>query len=261
MNPFKQKYGNWALVAGASEGLGAAFATALAEKGINLLLIARRIEKLAELSKTLQHEYAIEVNYQSIDLADFEAVKTWITTLELDINLLVYNAAYAPIGYFENLAMADLQKVVQVNIQTPLLLTKLVSEGMIKRQKGGIVLMSSLAGVQGSPNLATYAASKAFNTILGEGLWQELQTKGISVITSCAGAIRTPGYHNVKNVSEAPGTLDASEVARTTLNALGNGPVVTPGFTNKIARFLMGRLLPRKMAIAIMANNTKSLSA
>ena len=260
MTLFKDKYGDWALVAGASEGLGAAFATALAERGMNLVLIARRIEKLKAFSHQLQEKYGVKIKYKSIDLANFEAVKTWMTELELEIGLLVYNAAYVPIGYFEDVAMTDLQKVVQVNIQTPLLLTKLLSKEMINRQRGGIVLMSSLAGTQGSPKLATYAASKAFNTILGEGLWQELQAKGIAVIASCAGAIRTPGYQTARNTKEAPGTLSATEVAQITLEALGKGPIVTPGFTNKFVRFLMGRLLPRKIAISIMAKNSKSLN-
>ena len=120
--------------------------------------------------------------------------------------------------------------------------------------------MSSLAGAMGSPKIATYAASKAFNTILAEGLWNELRKHGIDMLASCAGAIRTPGYKQAQNTKDAPGTLSANKVAEETLNALGKGPTTIPGFTNKLVNFLIGRLLPRKTAIAIMGKNTKNLS-
>ena len=120
--------------------------------------------------------------------------------------------------------------------------------------------MSSLAGSQGSPKISTYAASKAFNTILSEGLWNELKKHGIDVLASCAGAISTPGYKNAQNAKDAPGTLSAQQVAEDTLTALGNGPTIVPGFTNKLAHFFMNRIFPRKWAIAIMNKNTKDLS-
>ena len=260
MTDFKTKYGPWALVAGASEGLGAAFAETLAKRGLNLILIARRLDKLAELAAELKNTYKIEVNYYAVDLADFQQPKLLVSQLEFPIGLLVYNAAYAPIGYFEDIAEEDLSKIVDVNIKTPLLLSKLVSTNMISRGKGGIVLMSSLAGTQGSPKIATYAASKAFNIILAEGIWHELRKHGIDVLATCAGAITTPGYKTAQNTKDALGTLDANTVAKTTLNALGKGPKVVPGFTNKLAHFFMGRIFSRKLAINIMNKNTKDLT-
>ena len=194
MQDFKTKYGPWAIVAGASEGLGAAFAEGLAKRGLNLILIARRLDKLEELAYQLNTTYSVEVEVYSLDLADFKAVKNLVSQLQQAIGLLVYNAAYAPIGYFENISEEDLGKIVDVNIKTPLLLTKLLSAKMIENGHGGIVLMSSLAGTQGSPKIATYAASKAFNAIFAEGLWLELKKLGIHVLASCAGAISTPGY-------------------------------------------------------------------
>lgn len=260
MTDFKTKYGLWALVAGASEGLGAAFAEELAKRGLNLILIARRINKLETLANKLADEYKIEIKYYSVDLSDYQQTKSVLSQLDLNIGLLVYNAAYAPISYFEDNSEEDLSKIVDVNIKTPLLLTKLLSTKMIEKGGGGVVLMSSLAGTQGSPKIATYAASKAFNMILAEGVWHELKHYGVDVMASCAGAVRTPGYKNAQNEKDAPGTLDAENVAVNTLNALGNGPITVPGFTNKMIRFLMGRILPRKLAIKIMHNNTKNLS-
>ena len=260
MQDFKSKYGPWAIVAGASEGLGAAFAEELAKRGLNLILVARRLEKLEELSDNLKFKYQIEIKCYSIDLADYKQIKNFESHIGSNIGLLVYNAAFAPIGYFENVSEENLLKIVDVNIKAPLLLTKLVSQQMIQKKGGGIVLMSSLAGNQGSPKIATYAASKAFNIILAEGIWNELKKHGIDVIASCAGAITTPGYKKAQNSKDAPGTLDAHEVVIKTLNALGKGPTVIPGFINKLARFFMGRLFPRKMAISIMDKNTKELT-
>lgn len=260
MPEFKTLYGPWAMVAGASEGLGAAFSEALAKRGLNLILISRRLDKLEELALQLRSTYSVEVDVYSLDLADFMAVKNLLSRLQQAIGLLVYNAAYAPIGYFENIPEEDLGKIVDVNIKTPLLLTKLLSAKMIEKGKGGIVLMSSLAGTQGSPKIATYAASKAFNAILAEGLWLELKKQGIDVLSSCAGAISTPGYKNAQNTKDAPGTLSPAQVAEATLKSLGNGPTIVPGLTNKLAHFFMNRIFPRKWAISIMDKNTKDLS-
>ena len=131
---------------------------------------------------------------------------------------------------------------------------------MIQQKRGGIVLMSSLAGGQGSPNLATYAATKSFNAVLAEALWKELKPHGVDVIACCAGAILTPGYQQAEKSKPAPGTLEASDVAEQTLNALGRGPIVIPGVTNKIGRFVLTRILSRKAAINLMSKNTGGLS-
>ena len=260
MIDFKTKYGPWALVAGASEGLGAAFAEALADRGLNLFLIARTHNKLEALARRLENLYGVDIIVHSLDLADFKAVKAYMSKQKESIGLLVYNAAYSPIGYFENITEESLEQIIDVNIKTPLLLTKHVSKEMVKNRQGGIVLMSSLAGNQGSPKIATYAASKAFNAILAEGLWNELKKHGIDVLASCAGAISTPGYKNAQNTKDAPGTLSAKQVAESTLKALGKEATVIPGFTNKLAHFFMNRIFPRKWAISIMDKNTKDLS-
>ncbi len=260
MIDFKMKYGTWALVAGASEGLGAAFAEELAKRGLNLVLLARRLENLEVLAKKLRNKYPIEIKCHSIDLADLAQIKHFVSQLEVDPGLLVYNAAYAPIGYFDSIAEDDLLRMVDVNIKAPLLLSKLMSVKMMEKGKGGIILMSSLAGAQGSPKIATYAASKAFNAILAEGLWYELKNHGIDVLACCAGAVSTPGYKNAQNAKDPPGTLAAAQVVLKTLNALGKGPTTIPGITNKMAHFFMVRLFPKKLAISIMGHSTKHLT-
>jgi short-subunit dehydrogenase len=231
-----EKYGPYALVAGASEGLGAAYAEALAKRGFKLALLARRKEKLETFSAELRGKYPVEIITRAVDLADFDAVKTVVGALDAEIGLLVYNAAYAPAGLFKDIEEEQLSRIVDVNVRGPLLLARLALPKMIERKRGGIVLMSSLAGTQGSPRLAAYAATKSFNAILAEALWKELKPLGIDVTASCAGAILTPGYNGMRQ-AEAPGTLTPEQAAEKTLRALGKGPVFVPGGINKLARF------------------------
>ena len=257
---FASRYGPWAIIAGASEGLGAAFAAALAARGVNLVLLARRAALLQDLAETLRANAQVEVRTQACDLAreDLAAVLGALAA-DVEVGLGIYNAAYAPVGELLERSLDDLDRVVDVNVRGPLVFARTLAAHMVARRHGGIVLMSSLAGDQGAPRIAAYAASKSFNRVLGEGLWRELRPKNVDVLVACAGAIRTPGY--LKSAGrDAPGALDAATVVEAALTALGSGPVVTPGATNQLARFVLGRLLPRRAAIEIMARSTAGLS-
>ena len=258
--PLRDRYGAWALVAGASEGLGEAYARGLAARGLDLVLVARRADELASVAASIRAELGVQVVTASIDLASPDAideVRAAIGTREL--GLLVYNAAYAPVGPFLERTPAQLSSVVDVNVRAPLLLSRALAGPMLARRRGAIVLMSSVAGTVGTARIAAYSASKAFNTALAEALWHELRPHGIDVVACCAGAIRTPGYAATSR-RDAPGTLDASTVADATLRALGRGPRVVPGWINKIAALVVGRWLPRRLSIAVMASSTRELS-
>ena len=271
---FAQKYGPYALVAGGSDGLGAEFAEGIARRGVNLVLIARNVERLEATAARIAAEHGVDVVPVAADMADFESVamrlsalKTGalkvgaqdVETMPLEIGLLVYDAAFAPIGPFADANPDDLAQAAAVNVRSPLLLARLLAAPMIERGRGGIVFMSSLAGGQGGPNLAAYAATKAFTTVLAEGLWHELRPRGVDVLVCTAGAIVTPGYRGASGAKAVPGILPADVVAETALRALGRGPVVIPGATNKLGRFVMTRLLSRRGAIALMAKNTGGL--
>jgi short-subunit dehydrogenase len=257
---FSRRYGPWAVVVGASEGLGASFARALAERRMNLLLLARRADVLEEVASGIRAEHGVEVRCLAADVADPKFPASLAEAVEsLEIGVLVYNAAFAPVGPFLDRTEQELRRVAAVNVVGPMLAGSLLLPAMRARRRGAFVLMSSLSGYQGSPRIAAYAASKAFNTILAEGLWGELRGSGIDVLASCAGAIRTPGYSET-SATDAPGTLDPDEVVRRTLDGLGHGPRVVPGWINRIAGVLNGRLLPRRAAIRLMAANTKDLS-
>jgi len=256
---FREKYGPVAVVAGASEGLGAAFAERLAARGLSLVLLARRAELLASLAAKLEGAHHVTVRTLAVDLADASwAGKLEAETRDVEIGLAVYNAAYAFTAKLLDRPPADAFRVVDVNIKGPLAMVHALVPAMQRRGRGGVVLMSSLAGFQGAPRLSAYAASKAFNIVLGESLWAELAPSGVDVVTCCAGAIRTPNYQKTSK-GEAPGTLDASVVAESALDALGHGPVVVPGGVNKLATFLMRRLMTRAGVIAMMGRQTESL--
>ena len=245
---------------GASEGLGASFARALATRRMNLLLLARRAEVLAQVAMQIREEHGVEVRCLATDVSDANFVASLIEcTRDLEVGVLVYNAAFAPVGSFLDRSVEDLRRVADVNVLGPMLAIRALAPPMCRRERGAVVLMSSLSGFQGAPRIAAYAASKAFNTILAEGLWGELRERGIDVLASCAGAIRTPGY-TVAARREAPGTLDPDDVARRTLDGLQHGPRVVPGWLNRVVSVLTGRLLPRRTAIRLIAANTKDLS-
>lgn len=258
---FVARYGSWALVAGASEGLGAAFARALGQRGMNLVLVARRARELEAFADSLRAELGVQVRTCALDLARRESLEEIERrTALLEIGVAIYNAAYAPVGAFVEASAEELARTIDVNVRAPLFLAHALARPMVARRRGAIVLVASLAGLQGTPRLATYAASKAFDIVLGESLWGELREHGVHVVTCCAGAIRTPGYAGSARGKEAPGTLDPEVVVERTLAALGRGPRVVPGWINAIASFFVGRLLPRRLAIAMMAANTRELS-
>ncbi len=176
----------------------------------------------------------------------------------LDLGLLVYNAAHSPIGEFVTLPDSDLERVVDVNVRAPLLLIRALLPPMLDRGRGGVILMSSLAGMVGAPRVAPYAASKAFNRILAQALWYEMKGRDIDMLACCAGATRTPGYANASD-QDAPGTLDPEDVAEQALRALGRRPMMVPGRVNRLADFFLNRLLSRKAAVTIMGASTSGL--
>jgi len=253
---FRDRYGEWALVAGASEGLGASFAECLAERGLDLVLLARRESLLDDLAGRLRDRHGVEVRPLAMDLARPDlAGALAAATADLDLGVIVYNAAFVPVGRFVDADADALERAVDVNVRAPVVMLHTLLPGLERRGRGAVILMSSLAGLQGTSRVAAYAATKAFNTILAEGLWQELREQGVDVVACCAGAIETPGYQR-SGKGRVPGMLDPDAVARRTLDALGKGPRVVPGLVNRLVAVLFTRLLPRKAAIRLMARNT-----
>jgi short-subunit dehydrogenase len=259
MKSLRERYGSWALVAGASAGLGECFARRLAAEGFNLVLLARRQEALDQLAASLVSTHGIQVRTNAGDLGRPDlAASVEQLTADLEIGLLIYNAAHSVQGPFVDEPLADHLRVVDVNIRGPLILSHLFGTAMARRGCGGIVLMTSIAGSQGGPLLTAYAASKAFNLVLAEGLWSELRERGVDVVACRAGATRTPGYAASNPKASVP-LMEPEPVVAAALRALGRGPSVVPGALNKIAAFAFGRLLPRRTSIDIMGRAAKRL--
>lgn len=256
---FKERYGPWALVAGASEGIGAAYARVLAARGLHLVLVARRQSLLEEFAGALEHEFRIDTVCHSGDLGDAAFLERLIAACSsLDLGLLVYNAAHSPIGDFVDLSQEDLTQVIDVNIRGPVVLVRALTPRMVARGRGGVVLMSSLASMTGAPKVSVYSASKAFNRILAQSLWYELKGRNVDVVACISGAVRTPGYLQAAD-KDAPGTLDPELVVEKALGALGRRPVVIPGVVNGLADAFLGRLLPRRQAINLMGHSTSGV--
>ena len=226
---------------------------------MNLLLIARQAELLSSVAEDLQHRHKVEVRCLVQDLADAGLAQILQeATAGLEIGVVVYNAAYVPTGRFIDADPESLERLIRVNVQGPVTAIRTLAPAMCERNRGAVVLVSSLAGMQGAPGVAGYAASKAFNAILAEGLWAELGERNVEVLVSCAGAMPTPGYARTFN-REVPGMLDPMDVADRTLKALGRGPRSIPGLVNRGAAILMTRLLPRKAAINLIGRSTRHL--
>jgi hypothetical protein len=256
---FKEKYGPWALVAGASVGLGAAFATELAARGLNLILLARGTDALEALAERLRKAFSVEVRTVTADLGDVRAAARCAELAqEHEIGLLVYNAAYSKVGRFLDGTLEDHLRTVDVNCRGPVSLALALGKPMAARKQGGILLMSSLAGGQGTPLVATYGASKAFSLVLAESLWHELREHGVDVLACRAGATRTPAFEASQPQGKTP-MMDPEPVVRQALDALGGGPSMVPGALNRFVAFVFARFLPRRVAVSIMGNATRRL--
>ena len=253
----------YALIAGGSEGIGEAFARQLAAKGFQLILVARGLEKLEKVAKEIEGEFAVNVRLITCDLAATDATEQIKTALgDVEVDVLVYNAALSFIGPFEKDSLEHQQQIAQANMITPLNMLHHFGGEMLKRKRGSVILMASLAGFQGSGFLTVYAASKAFTRILAESLWYEWQAKGVDVIACCAGATSTPNYVKTNPAASsffAPRVQTPEEVVAECLQKLGKTPSFITGRGNKVASFIMQRLMPRKMAIKIMGDTTRKI--
>jgi uncharacterized protein len=260
---FKEKYGNTALLAGASEGMGAAYASALAARGLDLVLIARRKEPLEATAHKITQEFGVNVLPVICDLADADAPQKIIDALgDRTIDFMVYNAALSYIGPYLAASLSTHTDIAQVNMITPLAMLHHFGGKMTERGRGGIVLMTSIAGFQGSGYLSTYAATKAFNRVLAEGLWYEWKTKGVDVIACCAGATATPNYINTKPGQASP--LEPKpqlpeQVVEECLQKIGKTPSFISGSGNKLVSFLMQHIFSRKKAINMMGDAMRKM--
>src|SRR5579884_809162 len=182
---FRARYGPWALVAGAAMGLGAEFARQLAERGLALVLLDREAAALEATAASIAAAHAVTVRPVVVDLGRPDLVEALAGSIAgLEIGLLVYNAALGTVAPFLALDPSHTERMLDVNCRAPLRLLHALAPPMVTRGRGGIVLMSSLAGSFGSAQLAVYAATKAFALVLADALWVELGEHGVDVLAA-----------------------------------------------------------------------------
>jgi len=261
MTGFVDRYGPWAVVAGASEGIGASFSKKLAARGVNVVMVARRAAPLEDLATKLRQQHGVEVRVQPLDLGSPDVVAGMhAATEDLDVGLMIYNAAYTAIGAFLDIDVEEHLKAVNVNVYGPLRLSHYFGRRLVERGKGGIILMSSMSGFQGTSMIANYAATKAYDTVFAEGLWYELRRRGVDVLGCVAGATLTPSYESTTDRIPTSGLarpMQPDDVTEQALADLGQRPIGLSGRRNRFAGALLSRFLPRRAAVEIISKETE----
>jgi short-subunit dehydrogenase len=251
--------GKWALVTGASAGIGTALAEELARGGTNLVLTARRRERLEELAQKLVAAHKIQTKIFVADLAEADAPeKIFQFTSEqgIEVELLINNAGFGAYGEFHTVEARRLLEMVQVNCSAVLHLTRLYLPEMVARRHGDVLILASTASFQSVPYISTYAATKAFDLLFAEGLAEEMKPYGIRVCALCPGSTESE-FADVAGQTHIAATRanreTAEKVARTGLRALAAGKsYVISGLGNYLG-VLGQRLVPRRFVARIAA--------
>jgi uncharacterized protein len=248
--PLRDRYGEWALVTGASAGIGAEFARALAREGVSCVLTARREDRLQALAAEIERDYQVATRVVALDLAAPTGPDQLARAVDdLEISVLVNNAGFGYAGRFERQYAERLRTMVALNCLAPVLLTKQLLPGMRARGRGAVIITGSAAGAQPVPFNCVYAASKAFDRLLGEGLWAELQGTGVDVLVLEPGPTLTEFQTVAAEIAHAGERPE--DVVRVALDALGHQPSVISGWYNWL-RANATRLAPRSL-VALMA--------
>ena len=256
---FVSRYGPWAIVTGASDGIGRAFAYDLAAAGMNVVLVARRGELLEQIASDLRTRHRISTLVITADLARADAVAMISeATAKLDAGLLVAAAGFGTSGPLIDSPLAPELEMVDVNCRAVLALSHEFGRRFVERGRGGIVLLSSIVAFQGVPRAANYAATKAYVQSLAEGLHLELGPLGVDVLSSAPGPISS-GFASRARMRMGM-TQTPAAVAQASLDALGRRGTVRPGWLAKgLAASLM--FLPRwarvRMMRIVMAGMTR----
>jgi short-subunit dehydrogenase len=251
--------GKWALVTGASAGIGTALAEELARGGTNLVLTARRRERLEELAQKLVAAHKIQTKIFVADLAEADAPqKIFQFTKEqgIEVELLINNAGFGAYGEFRTVETRRLLEMVQVNCSAVVHLTRLYLPEMVARRRGDVLILASTASFQSVPYISTYAATKAFDLLFAEGLAEEMKPYGIRVCALCPGSTESE-FADVAGQTHIAATRanreTAEKVARTGLRALASGKsYVISGLGNYLG-VLGQRLVPRRFVARIAA--------
>lgn len=241
-----ERYGEWGLVTGASAGIGAEFARALAREGVSLVLTARREERLRVLADELEKQFNVSTRTVAVDLGTSDGPERLADAVrDLEIGILVNNAGLGYAGRLDKQDAERLRGLVAVNCSAPLVLTSRLVPGMVERGRGALIFTGSAAGHQPIPYHAVYAASKAFDLFLGEALFVELRDKGVDVLVLEPGPVETEFQDAADEIGQ--GGESPAEVVRVALESLGGPPSVIPGWFNWLRANFAQRLGTRPL--------------
>ncbi len=247
----KERYQGAALITGASAGLGTAFARQIAAEGIDLVLVARRKDRLESLAKELREKHAVAVHVIAADLSEADAparIKRELDQAGVTVGLLVNNAGYGSHGFFHELDGANEARMVDLNCRAPVALCAAFVPNMVARRNGAVLFLASIGAYQPTPFFAVYGATKSFNLMLGEALWAELKQFGVDVIALSPGYTRTEFQEKAEVTNKAiTGWMEADEVVARGLAMLGRKPSTVAGFLNAVLAWSI-RFSPRAMA-------------
>ena len=243
MKHFLQQFGPWAFVTGASSGIGTEFTRQLAKKGLNVVLVARREERLRKVATELADKFGIQVRVVSVDVSreDFlEPIQE--ATKDIEIGLLVNNAGLATSKDFLDNSFDDELRMFHVNARAPFMLAHHFGQNMRQRRRGGIIFLSSTVAVSGVPGWSAYAATKAFDLTLSDGLAEELRPYGVSILSVLPGPTHTEFWQGTGGTPLL--SLSPYQVVQTALSNLGKRSTTVVGWLNKAIVFST-RFTPR----------------
>jgi short-subunit dehydrogenase len=252
MRVFQEKYGPWALITGASSGIGTEFARQLAARGLSVVLAARRVDRLEALADELQNRYYIKAKPVEVDLAEPDFLSTLGPAIEgLDVGLLVNNAGFGMTGDFLDNDLDRELAMLHVNCRAPVILAHEIGRRLKQRGRGGIIFTASVMAYLSAPCWTGYAASKGHNLQYAEGLRYEMKKHGVDVLALCPGATRTE-FQEVSGLGagEHYPMMRVEPVVAAALKALGRKPAVIPGWQNRMFHGFM-KILPRRAMTAI----------
>jgi short-subunit dehydrogenase len=253
----RERHGPWALVTGASDGIGRAVALELAAAGLDLVLVARREDRLRALAAEIEADHGRACRVLPLDLAETGRIEPALATLDgLEIGLLVAAAGYGLTGPLVEADLAEELAMIDVNCKAPLVMARWAARRMIPRGRGGIVLFSSIVAFQGVSGSANYAATKAWNQVLAEGLAPELAPHGIDVLAVAPGPVAS-GFGARSGMDTSAGAAPR-DVARAALAALGRRGTVRPTMPNKVLQGTLA-MLPRRARTWIMSRAVGSM--
>jgi len=248
--PFRERFGGAALITGASAGIGATFAQHLAAAKMDLVLVARRRDRLESTARELAAAHGVRVDVVALDLASpgaTDALVAEVSAKGVDVGLLICSAGFGTYGPFVETDRAAEARMVDLNCRVVVENCHAFLPAMVERGKGGVILLASTAAYQPCPYWATYGATKAFNLMLGEALWAELSPKGIDVLALSPGYTKTE-FQEAAHIDFGVGPeLDVNDVVRGALRAIGKKPSTIPGHMNWLMAFGT-RLAPRSVA-------------